>query len=259
MHRRQPPSLIILKKWLYFIDHYVQQTHTPKSGRMASSPGFAYTLETTRLNLILFDVSNPTHLELSLRLFHDPAFQLNLGDYGLRTQDDVRRLWAATHIRPATCPKLLDGPAPAGYIMCLKPEHETLYTPATNSDPAAAFTSPYGKMLGVVTLALRSASLPPDMGWGLWQEYANNGFASEAGKEALRYWREECEIKEIIAWPKETNIPSVRTAVKLGFVENGVVFDAEKGDRHACYMLPGMKRFEDGTRISFFGEKEEKT
>ena len=47
--------------------------------------------------------------------------------------------------------------------------------------------------------------------------------------------------------------------MKLGFVENGVVFDAEKGDRHACYMLPGMKRFEEGTRISFFGEREEKT
>jgi hypothetical protein len=47
--------------------------------------------------------------------------------------------------------------------------------------------------------------------------------------------------------------------VKLGFVENCVVFDAEKGDRHACYILPGIKRFEERTKISFFGEKEEKT
>jgi Acetyltransferase (GNAT) domain len=114
-------------------------------------------------------------------------------------------------------------------------------------------------MLGIVTLALRSASLPLDMEWGLWQECANNGFASEVGKEALRYWRDECEIKEIIAWPKETNIPSARTAAKLGFVENGVVFDAEKEERHASYMLPRMKRFEEGTRISFFEEEEEKT
>jgi hypothetical protein len=226
---------------------------------MASSPGFAPTLETTRVNPNLFDVSYPTHLELNLRLLHDPTFQLNFGDYGPRTQDDVRRLWAATHIRPATCLKLLDRPAPAGYIVCLKPGHETLHTTTTNSDPAAAFASPYRKMRGVVTLALRLASLPPDMGWGLRQEYANNGFSSGAGKEALRYWREECEIKEINDWPKETKIPSVRTAVKLRFVENGVAFDAEKGDRHACYILPGMKRFEERTRISFFEEKEEKT
>jgi RimJ/RimL family protein N-acetyltransferase len=114
-------------------------------------------------------------------------------------------------------------------------------------------------MLGLVTLAQRSSSLPPDMGWGLWHEYANNGFATEAGREALRYWRDECGISEIIAWPKETNIPSVRTAAKLGFVENGVVLDMEKGERHICYMLPGMKRFEEGTRISFFGDDEGKT
>jgi hypothetical protein len=145
---------------------------------MASSPGFAPTLEATCLNLILFDVSNPTHLEPSLRLLHDPVFQLTFGDYGLRTQDNVRRLWAATHIRPATCPKLLDRPTPAGYIVCLKPKHETLHIPATNSDPAATFTSTYGKMLGVVTLALRAQPpSPPAMGWGLWQEYANNGFS----------------------------------------------------------------------------------
>jgi len=53
------------------------------------------------------------------------------------------------------------------------------------------------------------------MGWGLWQQYVNNGFASDAEAEALRCWRDECEVKEIIAWPKETNIPSVRTAAKL--------------------------------------------
>ena len=99
--------------------------------------------------------------------------------------------------------------------MCLKPDYETTYTPATGSDLAAASTSPYGRMLGVVTLALRSASFPPDMGWGLWQQYVNNGFASDAEAEALRCWRDECEVKEIIAWPKETNIPSVRTAAKL--------------------------------------------
>jgi hypothetical protein len=37
------------------------------------------------------------------------------------------------------------------------------------------------------------------------------------------------------------------------------VFDAEKEERHASYMLPRMKRFEEGTRVSFFEEEEEKT
>jgi len=41
---------------------------------MASKPSFAPTLETTRLNLILFNSSNSIHLELNLRLLRDPAF-----------------------------------------------------------------------------------------------------------------------------------------------------------------------------------------
>ena len=219
-------------------------------------PGFAPILETPRLHLVLYDIAKPTHLELNLRMINDPAFLANFGDYGFTTRDEIYRLWAGTLIQPATCPKLLDQRAPAGYIMCLKPDHEGLYPLAVTggSDPAAAFPNPHGKMIGMITLAQRSTSLPPDMGWGLWQEYANNGFATEAGREALRYWRDECGIREIIAWPKETNVPSVRTAAKLGFVENGVVFGKEKGDRCACYMLPGMERLEEGTTISFFGE-----
>ena len=65
---------------------------------MSTKPGFARNLSTTRLDLILFDLSNPTHLELNLRLLHDPAFQSNFGDYGLHTQADIHRLWSSTLI-----------------------------------------------------------------------------------------------------------------------------------------------------------------
>lgn len=112
-------------------------------------------------------------------------------------------------------------------------------------------------MIGLITLASRSASLPLDMGWGLWHEYANNGFATEAGRTAPKYWRDGCGVGEMIGWPKETNIPSVRTAARLGFVPNGVVFDRKTGERCACYMLPGMKAFGEGTKIGFEGEAEE--
>src|SRR5256885_10535303 len=100
---------------------------TTTSAISSSKPGFAQTLGTTRLNLTLFDISNPTHLELNLRLLYDPTFQANFGDYGLKSQDDVHRLWASNLIRQTTCPKLLEKPAAAGYVMCLKPDHESLY------------------------------------------------------------------------------------------------------------------------------------
>lgn len=135
--------------------------------------------------------------------------------------------------------------------MCLSPDSAHPLA----DDPALAFPSPHGKMIGMVTLASRSPTLPPDMGWGLFCQYANQGFATEAGTRALAYWRDECGIKEIIAWPKETNIPSVRTARKLGFVENGYVVGVEDGSRHAMYTLPGMKGFEEGMKVSFFGEE----
>ncbi len=50
-------------------------------------------------------------------------------------------------------------------------------------------------------------------------------------------------------------MPCVSTAVKLGFVEDGIVLDKVGEDRHTCYTLPGMKRFEEGTRIGFCGEE----
>ncbi len=46
----------------------------------------------------------------------------------------------------------------------------------------------------------------------------------------------------------------MKTARKLGFVENGFVVGIEDGSRHAMYTLPGMKGFEEGMRISFMGE-----
>lgn len=171
---------------------------------MASKPSFAPTLETTRLNLILFDSSNPTRLELNVRLLHDPAFQSNFGDYGLRTQDDVRRLWASTHIKPTiseavgqACPRWLrrvsearprNSIHPCYRLRSRRGFHLPLRENARRSYSGVAFSFPPSRY-----------ALPPDVGWGLWQEYANNGFASEAGKEALMYWRDGCEIKEIIA------------------------------------------------------------
>jgi len=227
----------------------------------ASSSGFAPTLQTARLTLLRCDISNPLHVELNLVLLHDPAFQANFGDFGIRTHADVIRLMNVTSITPDMCPKLLSKPTAAAYIMCLKDiasddEDTSDESRLRSQDPALAFPSPYGKMIGMITLGSRGRSVPPDMGWGLFCQYANRGFATEAGKEALRYWRDDCGISEIIAWPKETNIPSVRTAAKLGFVENGLVVDMADGSRHAVYTLPGMKKFEEGTKISFWGEDE---
>jgi len=228
---------------------------SPATTTSQPASGFAPVLETPRLTLLLFELSDTLQMDLQLRLLHDPAFQANFGDYGIETRDDVFRLLSHTQITPVIC-SILAAPSPAVYTMCLK-DSASATMPEIKDDPALAFPSSYGKMIGMVTLSSRSSSVPPDMGWGLFCQYANQGFATEAGKEALRYWRDDCGISEIIAWPKATNIPSVRTAAKLGFVENGLAVSTEKGERHAVYTLPGMKGFEGGTEMSFFGEGEE--
>src|SRR4051794_13149797 len=89
--------------------------------------------------------------------------------------------------------------------MCLKPDHENLYTTATGCRLHRSLHLPLWENTRCSYSGV-PFSFPPS-------RYGMGSLAGilGAGKETLRYWRDDCEIKEIIAWAKETNIPSVRT------------------------------------------------
>lgn len=126
-------------------------------------------------------------------------------------------------------------------------------------------------MLGIISLASRDHAVPPDMGWLLLEPYEGKGYATEAGREVLRYLVHDFQggfrnakpdMIEIIAWPKESNRQSVRVAEKLGMVDMGeigsgggeasVVFGVEE--------LVGVrdkgKRWTRETTVNFFGPGE---
>lgn len=61
-----------------------------------------------------------------------------------------------------------------------------------------------------------------EIGYGIAEEYRNNGYAAEAAKAAVRYAFEETGQNILVAIVKPENTASRRVIEKLGFANNGV-------------------------------------
>ena len=211
-------------------------------------------LTTTRLTLVPFDGAVDEHTDLQLAILLAPETIATMGDFGIRTRKDMLGLLNSTAIKPRIFPSLT-APEVAIFIVHLEPQYAHEY--ANHPFPGSGNSGP---MIGAITLADRSSQLPPDMGWGFLPQYHNKGFATEAGKASLDFWTSSPDsggagIEEIMAWPKESHVGSVRTAQKIGFIKNGYIECLEEpGVKNVVYTLPGMKAFEEGTRISILGE-----
>ena len=216
------------------------------------------TLDTPRLVLVPIDLSTPEHLDFYIALLNAPEAIAATGDYGIRTREQVLKLINSTLISPSICP-VLSEPGVAIFMAHLKPEHARQY-------PSHQFPGKgdIGPLIGSIDLAQRSSRLPPDMGWAFLSPYWGQGYATEAGRACLQFWtapagserRGGYGIEEIIALPNDSNMASLRTAQKIGFIENGyaVMKDETHESRTVVYTLPSMKRFEEGTRFSFWGD-----
>ena len=195
----------------------------------ASLPTFLYT---NRLTLELFDYTEP-HYNCLLAAMNSPTAHLNMGDYGIRTPTQFDALNTATRLSPSTC---------GGRI----PDTDIYYLLRITGQKS-------GPLIGAVSLAQRGESTPPDMGWCILEPFMGHGYAAEAGKELLRFAREELGVKEIVTWPGARNQRSIRVAQKIGFVEGGVVRTSD-GGLNIVYILPGMV-FDSGIALSLWGRK----
>jgi RimJ/RimL family protein N-acetyltransferase len=189
------------------------------------------TLYTPRLTLILFSRSNPAHYACMLSCLNNATAWSQMGDYGIRTKEQLDALHDATRI---TSPIKLD--------------RELIYLISLTSHPE--------ELVGAVTLAQRCREIYPDIGWALKEQFIGKGYATEAAAEFLRALRDEIGIRDICTWPDEKNVPSNRVAEKLGFVEGGTVRVSDEGGKEAVvWILPGMKGVGRGEiSISFWGE-----
>lgn len=76
-------------------------------------------------------------------------------------------------------------------------------------------------LAGFIAMSFREEMPYPDMGYAVVASHAGHGYASEAGKEVLYYWRDLVGVKEIFVGCPEGNRKSQRCAERIGFVRGG--------------------------------------
>lgn len=102
-------------------------------------------------------------------------------------------------------------------------------------------------LVGLVGMSFRPGMPCPDLGYAVMARHHGKGYASEAGREVLRYWRDLVGVREIFAGIPTDNKASRRCAEKIGLVYGGgLIFEFGKPpDVHraddVAYVLPGMQ------------------
>ncbi len=143
-------------------------------------------IETPRLRIRELSLEDAAFI---LRLVSEPAFIANIGDKGLRTQEDARYFISTgpwTHQRKRGYGQ---------FLVELKEDH---------------------KPVGICGILFRESLAVSDVGFAILEEYRGSGLASEAAGAIMNYGRIELQIEEIVGLTSADNIPSIRVLEKLG-------------------------------------------
>ncbi|KAK3046603.1 hypothetical protein LTR09_011951 [Extremus antarcticus] len=101
--------------------------------------------------------------------------------------------------------------------------------------------------IGHIAFSFRSEMPCPDVGYAILPSHEGRGYASEAGREVVRFWQDVIGVKEIFIGTSHKNLASQGVARRMGFVEGGsfeVVFGLppnERSEQAKAFVLPGMK------------------
>lgn len=159
-------------------------------------------LETARLVLRELDSQCAVDAAFMLALLNDPGFVRGIADVGVR---DVAG--AAAYIARACEPFF----AQYGFGMFGVEERAT------------------GELVGLMGLLKRDALDAPDLGFAFLEGACRKGFATEAGRAALRDARTRCGLERVVAITDADNLASQACLGKLGFSHQGVVRLTEGG------------------------------
>lgn len=106
-----------------------------------------------------------------------------------------------------------------------------------------------GRFIGYVGLHEPASDLPfkpcVEIGWRLLKEHWGKGYASEAGKEALRFAFEELKLDEVVSFTAVINHRSEALMRRLGMRNKSENFEHSalpKGHRLREHVLYGIKR-----------------
>ena len=198
-------------------------------------------LHTERLVLRLADPSNPADCDKIISTYTDSrSGSGGHGKVALNTMADVQRKHELHGPKAQFC-TLVPPPRGMYFLIHLRDnendEHE-----------------PKGPFIGIAAISFRAEMPYPDLGWALFGQYQGHGYATEAGREALRFWHDLVGVKEICAVTMEDNVKSQKCAERIGFVKAGtleIVFGEAPNESWAkgrAMTLPGMK-WQDGLTL----------
>lgn len=132
----------------------------------------------------------PTDAPFIVALLNDPAFVRNIGDRGVRSEEDARAY-------------LESGPLASyerhGFGLCA-------VVPAGGGDP-----------IGICGLLQRDALPAPDIGFAFLPEYRSRGYAYEAAAAVMADARARLGLDTLLAIVDPGNTASVRLLERLGF------------------------------------------
>ena len=123
----------------------------------------------------------------------------------------------------------------------------------------------WGTLLGCIGMSFRSEMPCPDIGWMFFGPFQGHGYASEASREALRFWHDVVGVREIFAGTLENNTRSQRLAERIGLIRAGtfdIVFGHSPNESHTkavAFVLPGMEWKEGLTTRATVGGKPDET
>lgn len=123
-----------------------------------------------------------------LAVLNDPDFLRNVGDRGVRTEDDARRY-------------IIDGP------MSMYRQYGFGMYKVELKD---------GTAIGLCGLVKRDGLDDVDIGFAFLPDYRDQGYALEAAEAVMQDARDRVNLKRIVAITLPENTPSVRLLEKIG-------------------------------------------
>jgi RimJ/RimL family protein N-acetyltransferase len=146
----------------------------------------AFGIETERLQMRWLTLDDA---DLMLAVWNDPAFVRNVGDRGIRTEQQARDAMQKGVLN------LYESYGYGPYRVALKDDD----TP-----------------IGIIGMFRREGLSVPDIGYALLPDYCGKGYAFEASRAVINYARDELALERMYAIISPGNTASIGLSKKLG-------------------------------------------
>lgn len=187
---------------------------------------FASTIDTPRLVLELHTKRSDEQYQCLIKCLSTPRATKFISTGNLASAADIDELFIGMQLEQ----RLLTGHEDRKGLL----EQDCIYHIRPKAGCPGA-----GELVGFTVIVQQNDGVPPDQGWLLLDEYNGHGYATEAAKALLDYATNMLGVKDIVAWPKESNVGSVRVAQRIGLIRSGQIRDKKTGELRVVFATEG--------------------